>query len=170
MDKLQSIEKELEKLKGYGYSIEALQESWYHQVVQLNYFYNLCERNNSQPDNTYYKLKQVPKKHQLAYFNIGRGFPKELMDGHWCYILKIVGCKAIVIPTTSLKKGTNDTYRKTIKSMDMQDKSTYLSSMSYSEIRAIDLQRLDVRKTFLDVITPRGEIITALKKFMFDEK
>lgn len=169
MDKLQSIEKELVKLKGYGYSVETLQESWYHQVCQLNYFYGLCERLNRHPDDMIYQLKQTPKKHQLAYFNIGRGFPKELMDGHWCYILKIIGCKAIVVPTTSLKKETNNTYRKTIKSIS-HDKRTYLSSMSFSELRTIDLQRLDVRKTFLDVTTPRDEIISALKEFMFDEK
>ena len=43
----------------------------------------------------------------MAYFNIGRGFPKELMDGHWCYILKDLGYKALVIPSTSINQIQN---------------------------------------------------------------
>ena len=79
------INKSLNKLSQTGiYDVEKYTCSLVHQTNQLEYFYcQLVEEENPEPDQTYYHVSRRPMVHQMAYFNIGRGFPKELMDGHW---------------------------------------------------------------------------------------
>ena len=90
-DNLVEISKSLENLEETGiYDVEKYSCSLKHLTNQLEYFYcHLVKEQGRDSENTFYHLKLRPKIHQLAYFNIGRGFPKELMDGHWCYIFRL---------------------------------------------------------------------------------
>lgn len=87
---MDEMKKSLKNLKETEcYDVEKYTYSLLHQTRQLEYFYcQLVEEENPEPDQTYYHVSRRPMVHQMAYFNIGRGFPKELMDGHWCYVLK----------------------------------------------------------------------------------
>lgn len=162
---LEDMEKDLEILQATElYDTDKLVCSLTHLTHQLVYFYNCVVNEKNTPDKTVYRLKNRPKEHQLVYFNIGRGFPKELMDGHWCYILKMYATKAIVIPTTSIKIDSkiNDEYEMDIKS-DFNGKHI-LSRLQLSDIRSVDLQRIDERKQFLDVLTEKNMIKSFLQE------
>ncbi len=102
---LLEIERSLSNLEKTGvYDVEKFGHSLIHLTSQLEYFYcHLVKEGKGNIDNTYYRVTTRPSVHQLAYFNIGRGFPKELMDGHWCYVLKDLGYKMLVVPCTSIK-------------------------------------------------------------------
>lgn len=161
---LLEVKKSLHKLEKEGsYDVEKLGHSLMHLTSQLEYFYcHLVKEYGGDCDSTYYRVSKRPRIHQLAYFNIGRGFPKELMDGHWCYILKDLGYKMLVIPCTSVKEGKcNEEFEMDIK-IKMIDKYTY-SRIQLSDIRSIDMQRLDLRKPFCDVETPKEAIIKFVK-------
>ena len=96
-ENLLEISKSLENLEETGiYDVEKYSCSLKHLTNQLEYFYcHLVKEGGRDIDNTYYHLASRPMVHQLAYFNIGRGFPKELMDGHWCYVLKDLGYNSV---------------------------------------------------------------------------
>lgn len=145
---LTEIEQGINSLCNSNYDVEKLTFSLVHQVKQLEYFY--ChvskDKDNSR---TNYAIKKRPSIHELAYFNLGRGFPKELMDGHWCYILKDWGTKMLVIPATSIKETEIDNiseYELDINSYD--DNIKRVSRLQFSDIRTVDIQRIDLRKSF----------------------
>ena len=148
---LREISKSLENLEKTGiYDVEKYSHSLLHLTSQLEYFW----------------IAHRPKVHQLAYFNIGRGFPKELMDGHWCYILKDMGYKMLVVPCTSLK-GTacNPEYEMDIKIK--MGKQISNSRIQLSDLRTVDNQRLDLRKPFCDVLTDEKEIKSFIEEHLF---
>lgn len=167
---LVEIEKSLEKLEETGiYDVEKYSHSLLHLTSQLEYFYcHLVKEGNGSSDNTFYRIGKRPKVHQLAYFNIGRGFPKELMDGHWCYILKDLGYKMLVIPCTSLK-GTkcNPDFEMDIKIK--MGSETSMSRIQLSDIRSIDMQRLDLRKPFCEVLTDHRDVLAFVGKNLLTE-
>ena len=107
--------------------------------------------------------------HQMAYFNIGRGFPKELMDGHWCYVLKDFGSKMLVIPCTSIKEDSPEATEYEVDIRAKIRKYPIRSRMQLSDMRVVDLQRLDIRKRFCNVITDKKEIENHIKHIIFDE-
>ncbi len=165
---LREISKSLENLEKTGiYDVEKYSHSLLHLTSQLEYFYcHLVKDSGGDSDNTYYRIAHRPKVHQLAYFNIGRGFPKELMDGHWCYILKDMGYKMLVVPCTSLK-GTacNPEYEMDIKIK--MGKQISNSRIQLSDLRTVDNQRLDLRKPFCDVLTDEKEIKSFIEEHLF---
>ena len=145
---MDEMKKSLKNLKETEcYDVEKYTYSLLHQTRQLEYFYcQLVEEENPEPDQTYYHVSRRPMVHQMAYFNIGRGFPKELMDGHWCYVLK---------------------YELDIRAKIR--KYPIRSRMQLSDMRVVDLQRLDIRKRFCNVITDKKEIENHIKHIIFDE-
>ena len=173
INNLLEISKSLENLEKTGiYDVEKYSCSLMHLTNQLEYFYcHLVQEGNGDVDSTYYRISNRPKVHQLAYFNIGRGFPKELMDGHWCYVLKDLGYKMVVIPCTSIKEDgeeVNPEYE-----MDINIKMGNRISMSriqLSDIRSVDNQRIDLRKPFFDVLTDEQEIIDFVETKLFDKE
>ena len=79
------------------YDLINLIKSYNYQLISLQYFYENVNNKNI------LSKQQKIKKHTLMYVNLGRGFPKEFMDGHWCYIVKIMGSsKALIIPASSI--------------------------------------------------------------------
>lgn len=166
-ENLLEISKSLENLEETGiYDVEKYSCSLKHLTNQLEYFYcHLVKEGGRDIDNTYYHLASRPMLHQLACFNIGRGFPKELMDGHWCYVLKDLGYKMLIIPCTSIKGSqVNPEFGMDIDVV-MGGKKTQ-SRLQLSEIRCVDMQRLDLRKPFCDVLTSHDKIIKYVKEHL----
>lgn len=167
---LVEINKSLRKLEESGiYDVEKYSYALLHQTNQLEYFYcHLVKDGDS--NQTYYHVQRRPKLHDLAYFNIGRGFPKELMDGHWCYVLKDLGYKMLVVPCTSIKE--DSTPANPLFEMDIKIKTDLHTITScriqLSDIRSIDMQRLDLRKPFYEVLTPQEEIQEFIQKNLFE--
>jgi hypothetical protein len=106
----------------------------------------------------------------LAYFNIGRGYPKELQDGHWCYVLKDFGYKMLIVPCTSIKENSsaiNENFEMEIETMYHHEKMR--CRMQLSDMRMVDLQRLDERKPIYEVRTNKEDIKSFIKEKIFDE-
>jgi len=167
-DNITKMEKSLENLEETGiYDVEKYCYSLLHQTRQLEYFYcHLVKENEKESDETFYYVERRPREHQLAYYNIGRGFPKELMDGHWCYVLKDFGYKMVIIPCTSIKDTEcNPDFEKDIV-VKMYGKKTK-SRIQISDIRSVDIQRLDIRKPFCKVLTNKNEIMGFIKEKLF---
>lgn len=164
------MSKFMHKLEESGiYDAEKYSCALLHQTSQLEYFYCHLVKDGD-CNQTYYHVSKRPHIHDLAYFNIGRGFPKELMDGHWCYVLKDMGYKMLVVPCTSIKKDStppNHLFEKDIKIKT--DKNITSCRIQLSDIRSIDIQRLDLRKPFYKVLTRREEIVNFIEKNLFDE-
>lgn len=75
MDEMKKIIKNLKETECYD--VEKYTYSLLHQTRQLEYFYcQLVEEENPEPDQTYYHVSRRSMVHQMAYFNIGRGFLK----------------------------------------------------------------------------------------------
>ncbi|MCD7839105.1 MAG: hypothetical protein LUG46_00605 [Erysipelotrichaceae bacterium] len=159
-ENLKQMNESLVNLDQSGY-YDALKYSYslLYQTSQLEYFYChlVKDRDN---DHTYYRVWKRPNEHDIAYFNIGRGYPKELMDGHWFYVVKDMRSKMLIIPCTKMKKNINQ-YEMIIQ-IKNQDKSLYC--LQLGDMKSIDIQRMDLRKPFYKVITPRQEIISFIKE------
>ena len=172
----EDLEGNIEELKNYLnkldesglYDAEKYSRSLLHQTSQLSYFYCSLVKDGS-PSDTYYHVHKRPKEHQMAYFNIGRGFPKELMDGHWCYIVKDPGYKMLIIPCTSIKKESsplNPHFEKDLTVIDDHGTITH-SRMQLTDLRTVDIQRLDCRKPFYTVCDDREEIRNFIIEHLF---
>ncbi len=152
-----------------NYDVNKFSFSILHLATQLEYFYTtLVPLGTNDEKTTVYKIVNRPREHTLAYFNIGRGFPKELMDGHWCYVLKDFGYKMLVIPSTSIKDTfelCNPCFEYDIELIG-NDKIKK-SRLQLSDMRGVDMQRLDLRKPIIDVNTSRDKIVEFVLKNLF---
>jgi len=111
LDKNKEIDKYLNKTKGIlknmdHYDSEGFANQLYWWAKDLSFFYNVVAKDGNL-DNTYYHIKpqsKRPNEGQIAYFNLRRGYPKELYDGHWAYVMKDFQFKFLIVPMTSVKK------------------------------------------------------------------
>lgn len=145
-------EKDYDKT-GFIYDLEYL-------VDGLTYFYDTeVPRQNciNNPTQARFTLSKRPKQHQVAYFNLTRGFPKELFGGHLCYVVKDLSSKYLVIPTTSVKNRPKNKFEIDIEIINyINDEKTRLQ---VNEMRSVDKQRLYVDKNFYNISTDRKNII-----------
>lgn len=146
---------------GFVYDLEYL-------VEQLKYFYDVvvpeqdCINN---PTKARYPLYKRPKEHQLAYFNLTRGLPKELFGGHLCYVLKDMGSKYLIIPISSVKKERpKKQYEINIEIKD--NKNDEQTRLRVSEIRCVDKQRLYPDKPFFEIETNKKELFEEIKNII----
>lgn len=157
----------LDKMQQNGnYSAEGFIKAMEFQISQLSFFYDnlVPKQGNGDPGKTFYNLKTRPKEHQLIYVNLTRGFPKELNDAHYCYLLKDCGVKFIVIPTTSIKNDKcNDLYEKDIEVIDGNP-----CRLNIDDIRVIDFMRIVEYKGYADVKTKREDILKFVNDFFSD--
>lgn len=148
---------------GFVYDLKTL-------VGQLYHFHNeLIKPNEKNGDNTYFHPPKVPKIHQIAYFNLGHGYPKELYGGHWCYVVSDYKYKYLVVPTTSVKLDStkiNPDFEIKIEAKDF--KNDLETRMQVSDLRIIDLHRIHVKKEIFDVTTDRKYIEDELKRILFE--
>lgn len=149
------------------YDVDALLYSLSYQMKQLNYFYKdlIDKQGQNDANKTYYNLSPNPSEHQLIYVNLCRGFPKELYDGHWCYVLKHCGTKLLVIPTTSLKE-LSSTEDKSYY-FDIEEADGCKSRLRFDEIRMVDKMRVTTKdKPYRNVVTERKKIEEQFMKFL----
>lgn len=163
-----NISRQLELLQATNrYDVDALLYSLSYQVKQLNYFYKdlIDKQGTNDANKTYYNLRPNPSEHQLIYVSLCRGFPKELYDGHWCYLLKDCGTKFLVIPTTSIKE-TSSTDDKAYY-YDIEEWDGAMSRMRFDEVRMVDKMRVVTKdKPYRDVKTDRKEIEMKFMDFL----
>ena len=149
------------------YDVDALLYSLSYQMKQLNYFYkDLIDKQGSNDANkTYYNLRPAPSEHQLIYVSLCRGFPKELYDGHWCYLLKNCGTKFLVIPVTSIKE-TSSTENQSYY-YDIVEEDDSIARLRFDEMRTVDKMRVITKdKSYRNVKTERAIIENKLMNYL----
>lgn len=169
--KMENVAKQIEGLKndpnksGLVYDIE----QW---IGGLEYFYNnLVPRQGGDPSKTFYQPKKAPKVHQIAYFNLRRGYPKELFGGHWCYVLKNYKSKYLVVPTTSVKKDSTDLNPNFEIDIEVDGfMNELVTRLQVTDIRTLDVQRLYDKKGFYEVTTDREIVLDKLSKIIAFDK
>lgn len=137
-------------------------------VNDLHFFHNkLIPDTDANGDNTFYRPKQRPKEHQIAYFNLGHNYPKELYGGHWCYILKDFKYKMLIIPTTSVKPDSSPLDPNFEIKIEADGFFNDLETrVQVSDMKVVDIQRLYDSKGFFDVSTNKEYIKTELHKII----
>lgn len=159
-NELEILMENIEKMKNEKmYDLINLIKSYNYQLISLHFFYKNIYNNK----NIVIKKSKI-KKHTLMYVNLGRGFPKEFMDGHWCYIVKVIGdSKALIIPTASIKENDKLGFLQTIiKSYNPKSQEMIFSKLKFGEVRTIDIQRVYYSKGVCYVKTPRRKILEHL--------
>ncbi len=166
---MQEVISMLKKMNNYD--INGFAKELKYWIRELKFFYNIVVPNETNNASTsYYKVKpsKRPNKGQVAYFNLRRGYPKEIFGGHYCYIFKDLGSKYIIIPSTSVKIASTDPNPNLEIDIKLKNfKNNKLSRLHISDIRAIDIQRINEQKNIYDVITPRDEINQKIRKILF---
>lgn len=162
----------LEKMKNYDgeqFSLQLL--LW---LRELDYFYSkLVPQQGGNVSETYYNIRPTskrPSEGQIAYFNLRRGYPKELFDGHWCYVLKDFGYKFLVIPLTSVKDGSKPNPKFEIDIEVNEFKNNLTSRMQVSDIRSIDAQRIKETEDVYNVITDYNFILSEVIRILSLQK
>jgi len=160
-----NISHQLEILQNTGrYDVDAFLYSLSYQVKQLNFFYKdlIDKQGMGDANKTYYNLRPNPQEHQLIYVSLCRGFPKELYDGHWCYLLKDCGTKLLVIPTTSLKETSCIDEKEYY--FDITEEDGSISRLRFDEIRMVDKMRVITKDKPYRIVRTDKNVIR--KKFL----
>lgn len=159
---------QMEILQSTGrYDVDALLYSLSYQLKQLNFFYkDLIDKEGTNDANkTYYNLSPNPTEHKIIYVSLCRGFPKELYDGHWCYVLKHSGTKLLVIPITSIKDCSSPEEQSYY--FDIQEEGNIKVRLRFDEMRTIDKMRVMTKdKPYKNVITQRTVIENKLMEYL----
>ena len=138
-----------------------------NRIFYLNYFYkDLIDKQGSGDANkTYYNLRPTPSEHQLIYVSLCRGFPKELYDGHWCYLLKNCGTKFLVIPVTSIKETSSSEEQSYY--FDITEEDNSVVRLRFDEMRTIDKMRVITKdKPYRNIKTGRTDIEQKLMDYL----
>ena len=166
---MRKIMLEFSSIKNYEQKRGFLEDLNYH-VGQIKYFYDeLTPNQTGDPSTTFYRPKQLPQIHQIAYFNLTRGFPKELYGGHWCYVFKYFKTKFVIIPTTSVKPDSLEADREFQMDIEVKDfANSFITRLQVGDMRTVDIQRLYPAKGFYDVITQREKIVKNIKRMLLE--
>jgi hypothetical protein len=147
------------------YDVNSFLSSMVRTATGLQFFHERCLIQNKKPHEMVYHPKEIAQENQVVFVDLGRGFPKETFDGHWCYILRNFGVKALVIPTTSVKDNSkpNPNFEIDILIKDF-GKNDCLSRLHVDDLRAIDIQRIDDRKPFYNLVTNKEYIVSEINR------
>lgn len=156
---LAQINDMLKDLETVGYDSETWLESTIHALRNILYY------RTSETKKSYFPNGVRIKEHDIVYVNLGRGFPRELQDGHHCYVYKVIGAKAIVIPLRSNRNIKNSRLLYDIETKTDNGIKTH-STMTFSEMRTVDLLRVYLNRSCLKCVTPRKEIEDKFISFM----
>lgn len=152
-DDMKEAKATLEKIKKYD--VKGFARELKYWIRELHFFYNIIVPNEkNDPSTCFYKIKPAnrPTKGQIAYFNLRRGYPKELYGGHYCYIIKDFGSKYLVIPTTSVKENSSPPNSKIEIDIKIKDfKNNKVSRLHLSDMRTIDIQRINEQKDIFEI-------------------
>ena len=169
------IDKELNDIssliKGLNnYDVNGLVKEIKGWIEDLNYFYNVLVRVGDDPSKISYHISssKKPLVGEVALFKLRRGYPKELYNTHWCFVLKDTGNSFIVIPTTSVKKDSNhcdDRFEMDIKLVGFINDC--ITRMQITQIRSVDYARvLTVPNNRYKVETKYDDIIKQVTKVL----
>lgn len=167
--KMLDVSNLIKNLQRYDNNYKLVDEI-YKWINELSYFHNSIVKDGDDPSSIPYKIKSSlrPKEGQLAYFNLRRGYPKEIYDDHWCYVLKDFGIKYIVIPSTSIKVNSicHPDYEMDIETDLLENNSR----LNFTDIRAIDTMRIcnSIIPNVCDVLTDRKLILEKFNKIYID--
>lgn len=157
-----------------NYDTEDFVNQLYYWVRDLNFFYStLVPKQNNDKSKTFYQVapSKLPKEGQVAYFNLRKGYPKELYDGHFCYILKSFKYKFLVIPGTSVKEDSapiDENFEVDIYLKDFTN--NLVTRLQVTDIRVVDLQRLNTKRNIYDIDESKitiSEINKKVKNIIF---
>lgn len=81
----------------------------------------------------------------MVYVQLDAGFPLEMCFGHWCYVVKDMIGKFLIIPSTSIKDECPAPTEMDIPVIINGRKTK--SRLNFSEVRTIDKLRVDTRKS-----------------------
>lgn len=144
------------------------------QIIGWNFFLGIVKQVGDY-NNAYCNVldSKRPNEGQVAFFDLGYGFPKELYDKHWCFVLKDFGSTFVILPLTSVKDKSKPNPRFEIdieiKNFELNNK---ISRLHVNEIRTLDVQRLDTRNVSkpYDVITNKEYIVSEVNRILLTEK
>ena len=167
--KFDDIFNKLIGIKNYDHRQFIIQlEQW---VNQISHFYNVIVKEGQNPSKVIYKipLSLRPKVGQVAYINLRRGYPKEIFDGHWCYILSDFGSKYIIVPITSEKSDSPPLDERFEMYIDIIGFENGIKRrLQITDIRSIDIMRVHTGKKPYDVNTDISLIRNKVSKILFD--
>lgn len=130
----------------------------FERMVNNIYFFNnsLCAncQNESDVSNVQYNLpvKERPKEGQVAFFYIENSYPKEIFNSHWCLVLKDFGSLMLVVPMTSVKSDSSETYEPTEIDVKIKDfENDGISRLHVDQIFSADIMRIDKSKSIYDL-------------------
>lgn len=160
------ISSELEDINNLGnYSVKDFIDALSHKVSQIHFFYNtIMKQANNDENKAIYHLKNEPKEHQTIYVALGRGYPKELHDWHFCYVFRKIGIKYLVVPVTSIKEDSPEANPEF--EMDIDVVNNDRCRMHLDETRVIDIMRINERRGYFDVATSRKDINNFFAKLL----
>lgn len=146
---------------GFVYDLKTLVDS-------IHFFQNkLIPEDDLNGDNTFYHPKKSPKEHQIAYYSLGRGYPKEIYGGHWCYVFKKYKNTSFIIPTSSVKIGASKINKDYEMKIEVDAFENDLETrLRFTHARVVDNQRLDSRKSFYNVLTEKENILEVFNKIV----
>lgn len=160
------MDENIEYLKNYGENTDKMKSSFRHLVENIKFQREMSEIQGKQIS-VYPRNMDDISVGDMVYVQLEVNYPNELWYGHWCYVLKDVGSKMLVVPCTSVKQKENDKYTIVIDTVISGEVTK--SRMSLTDIRFIDKQRIDQRKLVGKVLTPKSIIRKRVFDFLKEE-
>ena len=142
-------------------------------VDRIFFFHNVIGAHASTPK----QLSQIkfdvpkdkmPRDGQVAYFNIEHSYPKEIFNGHWCYVFRNLGNTVLIIPLTSFKEDSapvKDDVEMEIQVSNFCEDGA--SKLKIHQMFCADWLRLDQRKDPYEVTTDKAIIQEKIKNVLF---
>lgn len=156
----------LDRLKDTGEEVDVMKASLEHLLCSIEYHRQVSKKKGKD-------VTVLPKNiddisvGDMVYVQLELNYPNELWYGHWCYVMKDVGSKFLIIPSTSLHDTFNEKYDMLIDTVINGQVSK--SVLSLSDMRFIDKQRIDQRRPIGKVLTPKSKIRKRVFEFMEEE-
>ena len=149
-----------------NYNVDLLLSGLKHMLTENNFFYGKLVNMypEKDPSRVFYDLRVNLQIHQLAYVQLGGGYPKELRGPHWCYVLKNIGQKLTVIPATSVKENSGPAREP--YEFDIQEDDGMIGRLHFDDMQSIDKMRVLETRPYKEVITPREEILEAYRRYL----
>lgn len=136
----------------------ALNETW----GQWGYYWEQCKKQGEDVVLSPRNFKYC--EGDIIYIQLQVGYPHEMTFGHWCYVVKDLYNKVLIIPTTHCEGDVVEKYEMDIPVV--MDGIPTFSRLQFSDIRTVDKQRIDSRKGVVEVCHKKESIIERLKEFI----
>lgn len=156
------LEEKLNELENIGYDAASLKKSFEVQIEAVKYQFEKSQEKGKDVVIVPNNIRDIVEG-DIIFVNLGIGYAHEIMKPHWCYVLKDCKSKFVVIPIHTVRGVICDEHEIDIQTVI--EGSITTSRMSLSDIRSIDKQRIDQRRSVGKVLTPRSEILESIRKY-----